>query len=95
MKIMKNIGSAVIVIALLVGWRFYNKASDSDDIKAALLEVCESENACLIAVDTYFEPCFDQSYDMGGRREAASLDASELTACINQQAGIEYFAYAE
>ena len=94
MKILKNIGSAVVVIALLVGWKLYNKSSDAADVKTALVGVCADDAACVEAVNRHFDTCFNQSYDMGGRHRSASLDTSQLTSCINQQAGSEYFAYA-
>ena len=94
MKFLKNAGSTVLVIAVLVGWRLYNKSADADEIKAALLDVCEQESECLAAVESHFDTCFNESYDMGGRHRAASLDGSHLSECINRHAGSNYFAYS-
>ena len=93
MKILKNIGAALVVIAVVVGFKFYNKASAEEDVRAALLEICDKDAECVSAVGNHLEQCFDESYDIGGRRRSASLDAAELTSCINKKSGAMHFAY--
>jgi hypothetical protein len=94
MKFMKKFGGAILVISLLVGWKLYNKSSDAAEVKVALVGICADDTACVEAVNKHFDTCFDKAYDLGGRHRSASLDGSQLTACINQHAGSNYFAYA-
>ena len=90
---MKRLAGALVGVMLLVGMKFYNKASAHDDVQARLIELCEGDAQCQTAVRTHYDACFDSAYNMGGRYSSANLKGQELVKCINSKAGAEYFTY--
>ena len=94
-KAVQTVLVIIVVIAAIVGWKFYNKSQDKTEIKAQLVEVCDKEDACIKAVEEHYSACFDDSYKMGGRREGSSIDGAKLANCINTKAGDNFFAYSE
>jgi hypothetical protein len=92
MKIVKKIGGFVMALTLILGVKFYNRSSTAKEVKPSLLAICGNDNSCTNAVDTYFQSCFNSSYDLGGRHRSASFDAQQLASCINNNSGTEYFA---
>jgi hypothetical protein len=82
----------VLAVALVIGMKFFNKSSDSSEVKAHLVKLCEGDSACVKAVETHFDGCFESSYKMGGRRTAARLEADQLVQCLNRKAGEPYFS---
>ncbi len=88
----KNIGLAIIVAGIAVGWKLWNKSESEDGTKADLVTICADDKACLKAVDTHFEACHEEAYSIGSRRRAGGLDSSKLVRCINDRSGKAYFA---
>lgn len=71
----------IIVVAIIVGFKSYNKSKAADDIRSQTIEIVQAmpgydENKQYI--DSIFGPCFETafeaSYDMGGRRRSAKFD---------------------
>ena len=86
----KRILFGVLAGVVALGMKFYNKSTDSQEIKAHLVSLCAGDNRCVKSVETNFEPCFDQAYKMGGRRQASHLQSDEFIACMNNR-GASYF----
>ncbi len=91
MKVLMKFASFAVAITILLGMKFYNKSNTAKEIKQSMLAVCANDHQCSKAVNDYFSDCFNSSYNMGGRRRAASLDSEKLAACVNQNANAEYF----
>ena len=89
---LRKLGGIVLVVAVIIGMKMYNKQSTSKEVKAELVKLCEGDQKCVAAVETHFEGCFDSSYSIGGRRRSGKLDSDQLVACVNQRAGVEYFS---
>ena len=89
---LRRLGGVVLVIAVVIGFKVYNKQSTFKEVKARLVQVCENDQKCIAAVETHFKSCFDSSYSMGGRRRSSELRSTELVSCINQRAGANYFS---
>lgn len=79
----------IIVIAIVVGFKFYNKGKASDDIRSQTIEIVQAmpgyeENQAYI--DSILEPCFatafEASYDMGGRRRSAKFDQDKYITTL-------------
>jgi hypothetical protein len=64
-------------------------------VKARLIEVCESEAACVKNVEANFDTCFESSYNMGGRRASAKLKSDALVKCLNDKSAVPYFVAAK
>ncbi len=92
---MKRLAGALVGVMLLVGMKFYNKASAHDDVQARLIELCEGDAQCQAAVRSHYDACFDSSYKMGGRRSGAKFDVNALVACVNSKAGEDFFTVDE
>jgi hypothetical protein len=92
---MKRLAGALVGVMLLVGMKFYNKASAHDDVQARLIELCEGDAQCQTAVRTHYDACFDSAYKMGGRRSGSKLDVNALVACVNSKSGEDYFSVDE
>lgn len=92
---LKQVVFGLIAAAALLGYRFYNKGQSHDAMKADLVKMCESEKPCVAAVNRHFDACFDNAYNMGGRRKGASFDQSQFLNCFNQKAGKTYFSVGE
>ena len=61
---MKRLGAALVGVVVLVGMKFYNKASAHDDVQARLIELCEGDAQCQSAVRTHYDACFDSAYKL-------------------------------
>lgn len=94
-KTVQSVLGVIVLIAAIVGWKFYDRFQDKNETKVHLVEVCEQEEACIKAVENHYSNCFEDSYKMGGRREGGSLDVAQLANCINTQAGEDFFVYSE
>jgi hypothetical protein len=92
---MKRLGAALVGVVVLVGMKFYNKASAHDDVQSRLIELCEGDAQCQSAVRTHYDACFDSAYKMGGRRQGSKLDVNALVACVNTKSGEDYFSVDE
>ncbi len=92
---MKRLGIAVVAIAAVVGLKYYNKGAAHDEVKEHLVKLCEADARCEKAVATHFDTCFEESFKMGGRRQASRLEADKLVSCLNRRSGTPYFATAE
>jgi hypothetical protein len=93
---LKRMGSKIALglvgVAVLFGFKFYQRSSSASETRAELVTICEGDAACKAAVEKHFETCHEQAYRLGGRRSSGGLNAKQLTACINTAAGEDYFA---
>lgn len=81
----------MIGVVAAFGFKFHSKASTAKEVKQEMIAVCSSDQDCTKAVNTHFKSCFDNSYRMGSRRRASSLDTQKLAGCINSNSGVEFF----
>jgi len=88
---MKRLAGALIGVVAILGMKFYAKASDHNDVRARLIELCAGDAPCQTAVQNHYDACFEAAYKMGGRHESSRLDANALVACVNKRSGEEYF----
>jgi hypothetical protein len=86
----KRLAGALIGIAAILGMRFYAKASAHDDVKAKLVQLCESDAECLADVRKHYDGCFEASYK-GERVRPSRLDVDALVRCVNTRSGVPYF----
>jgi hypothetical protein len=91
----KRVAGALLGVVVLLGMKFYNKASAHDDVKARMVSLCEADAECVADVEKHFDPCFESSYKLGGRRSSSKLDQDALVRCVNTRAGVPYFAVKE
>ena len=79
----------IIVVAIIVGFKFYNKSKAGDDIRSQTIEIVQAmpgydENQSYI--DSILEPCFETafevSYDMGSRRRSAKFDQDKYITTL-------------
>lgn len=69
---------AVVIGAGLIGWKYWNKSSSSDEVKQEVKDLFKDfEDQKLIGtlIDKHHDACFDECYTMGGRRRSAKFDA--------------------
>ena len=92
---MKRLAGAIVGIVAVLGMKYYNRASDHDQVQARLIELCSGDAQCQAAVRANYDSCFESSYKMGGRHDASKLDSNALVACVNKKSGEEYFAVEE
>jgi hypothetical protein len=92
---MQRLAVGLLVVAVVLGMKFYNKSSANKEVKAHLMTVCESDAGCRSAVEAHFEACFDSAYKMGGRRRSSRLESEQLVSCINSRAGKPYFEHKQ
>jgi len=85
----KKILIAIPLLALFMGWQYYNKNKESKETRAEMIRMCDGDTRCISAVEKYEESCFDDHYHMGRRSQGVKTD--EFVACINQHAGEEFF----
>jgi hypothetical protein len=88
----KIVGGAVVVAAV-VGMKMHNKGATEREARETLRNLCAGEAACLEAVETHFDACFESAYSMGSRRRSASFDGQEMVQCINTKSGVEHFGW--
>jgi len=86
----KRVLFGVLAGVFALGMKFYNKSTDSQELKSHLVSLCAGDSRCVRSVETNFEACFDQAYKMGGRRTASHLESDEFVACMNNR-GATYF----
>lgn len=84
---MKNVIGFVVVLALAVGIRFYNRGEDDQKIKNEAKELISqldfyAADAEYIdgLIDDNHTAAFDASYTMGGRRTASKFDQDKYLA---------------
>lgn len=79
----------IIVVAIVVGFKFYKKERFSENIKSQSIEIIQKipgydENKTYI--DSIFESSFDKafegSYDIGGRRRGAKFDENKYITML-------------
>ena len=88
----RTVAGALVGLVLVLGMKFYNKASAHDDVQGRLAQLCAGDTECVAAVGQHYEACFDASYKMGGRRTSSRLDLNALVKCVNTKSGVPYFA---
>jgi len=82
----KRVLFGVLAGIVALGTRFYNKSTDSQELKTHLVTLCAGDSRCVQSVETSFEACFDQAYKVGGRRTASHLESDEFIVCMNNRA---------
>lgn len=79
----------IIVVVIIVGFKFYKKDEASDNIRSQTIEIVQAmpgydENQSYI--NSIFEPCFETafqaSYDMGSRRRSAKFDQDKYITTL-------------
>ena len=86
----KRVLFGVLAGVVALGMKFYNKSTDSQELKSHLVSLCAGDRRCVQSVETNFEACFDQAYKLGGRHTASHLESDEFIACMNSR-GATYF----
>lgn len=89
MNLLKGALSTIIVLAIVIGFRFYNKNTSYNDVRAQMLEFCQGVSKCEAILKEHFDTCFDDSYSMGSRRRSGGLDSQSFVECINGKSGAE------
>ena len=92
--LLKKLGLGIIAIAALVGWKFYNKSDNHDELIKQLTTACAEDTGCIEAVEKHFESCFESNYKMGSRRRSGGLNQESFLACFNEQSNVEYFTFS-
>ena len=80
----------LVVAAIIIGLKFYNKDSSASESKAHLMTLCETDQECVQAVEAHHDACFDESYQM--RRRGSNFDTAGFLNCFNSKAGKQIFA---
>jgi len=88
----RRLAGALLGVVVILGMKFYNKASAHDDVRARLLALCDADTECAGDVQRHYDACFASSYEMGGRRRSSKLDVDALVRCVNSRSGVPYFA---
>ena len=79
----------IIVVVIIVGFKFYKKDEASDNIRSQTIEIVQvmpgyDENK--LYIDSIFEPCFETafqaSYEMGSRRRSAKFDQDKYITTL-------------
>jgi hypothetical protein len=91
----RKIMGAVVVIALIVGYRAYNFNKAKAEIRGTLEGLCAEDSRCKEAVATHFEECWKENASAGNRRRGMSVDGSGVVQCINGASGVDYFSYSD
>lgn len=91
MKAIAKIGLFALMVTIFLGTKYWNKSTTAKDTKQQMLNICDVDNDCQKAVETYFEKCFENHYSLGNRRRAGSLDHVKFADCVNEGAGAAYF----
>ncbi|MEM1184331.1 MAG: hypothetical protein AAGI53_04930 [Planctomycetota bacterium] len=72
---------ALVIVGGLIFWRFSEKGGNSSEVHDIAVEMLEStpnweshQTLYVQWLDEHHETCFEQYYDMGGRRQSASFD---------------------
>ncbi len=86
----KRVLFGVLAGVVALGVKFYNKSTDSQELKTHLVSLCAGDSRCVQSVETNFQACFDQAYKVGGRHTASRLESDEFVACMNNR-GATYF----
>lgn len=86
---MKNLVGIFIAVAVVVGLKFYNKNDDSQTVRNEMSQVVQqlpeyqNDSEYIDSIfDTAHEFAFEQSYKMGGRRQASELDSKRYLAYL-------------
>jgi hypothetical protein len=88
---MNRLLGAILGLATIFGIRVYNKNAAAAEVKTRLAALCEGQRACLASVETHFEACFDEAYNVSSRSQDGQKIARSLVTCLNQKSGEEYF----
>jgi hypothetical protein len=90
MKFVSRLIPVALIVAVVLGIKFYNKIQASDQVRqqaraliAQFPEYSESKEYYDSAFERLHGKAFDQSYSMGGRRTASKFDENKyLTVLI-------------
>ncbi len=92
---MNVIGKAigvVIVVRVIVGFKLWSKSSSYNNVKNQMLTFCEGIAKCESMLTGHFDTCFDNSYNMDGRRHSGGLDHEAFIQCMNNMSRNELLA---
>lgn len=92
---MKKLAQILLAIIIFTAIKLYNKSSANDEVKSQLLNACNGSEVCEQIVENNFDVCFDNSYSIGTKRRAGSLNAHKLSECLNSSLGMEYFSVSK
>jgi hypothetical protein len=88
-KAAKSVLSIVVIIAIVLGFKFYNKSKASAAVReqaVALVQAFPEYEANKAYFDDAFDElhgqAFDQAYKMGGRRTSAKFDEDAYLAFL-------------
>ena len=80
-KILSTVGTAVVIISVVVGLKFYNKSQVNAQIRGEAVAIVENvqgygSNADYfqLLIDHAHPVAFEEAYRMGGRRRSAEFD---------------------
>ncbi len=79
----------MVVVAIVMGVKFWNRSSSYKDVKAQMLKFCGGVAKCEAVLTESFDICFDSSYDIGGKNSSGGLDHAAFVQCINNTGGGE------
>ena len=89
----------LVVFAVILGYRAYQKRSARAEAHAVLLEVCAADAACRAVLDEHFDRCFSKSYRSTGRRAGGkrrrAVDEEKLARCLDRSTGSDFFVASD
>ena len=85
----KRILIALPFAAAFIGWTYYSRNQDAKETHEKMIAMCETDTACVAAVNKYAEECFKDNYYMGRRRQGVRTE--DFISCVNTKSGVAYF----
>jgi hypothetical protein len=83
LKLLKKALGVMVVIAIVIGAKFWHKSSSYNEAKAQMLEFCKGISKCKAVFTRNFNACFHSHYDMGSRKLSSGLNHEAFRQCIN------------
>jgi hypothetical protein len=78
--------------AAVLGFKTYDKVSSNEAMRQKLVSLCEQDKECEGAIEDHFDTCFDETYDISGRRASGHVRMRDFLACFNAKVGTTVFA---
>lgn len=85
-----KIALAIPILGAVVGWQYYRKGQEGEQMKAEMVAMCDGETPCVAAVEQHAAACFNDNYRIGRRSQGVKMD--EFVACVNDRSGTQFFA---
>ncbi len=89
---MKKLLYIVLAVAVVLGFKFYQKSKAGGEVKAQAMEQMQQQYAPLLGKDyvtelvNYAHPkAMDQAYKTGGRRKSSAFDADSYRVALHRQ----------